>query len=118
MYLSIMNLKVLSNQLTKIYNTLGNEWLTSNFVTEPFVFSVYLRRGDPMDTTDYVIEIYSHPQMTETFKYKKELEKNVDGVHISVLRNKFKELANYVERFGGFGNTVGVNFMDMKPKKG
>ena len=113
-----MNLKLLSSQLTKIYNSLGNEWLTSNFETEPFVFSVYVRRGDPMDTTSYVIEVYSYPQMPETFKYKRELEKNVDGVHISVLRKKFVELASYIEKFGGFGNSVGVNFMDMKPKKG
>jgi hypothetical protein len=110
-----MNLKILSNQLKKIYNTLGNEWLVSNFKTEPFVFSVFVRRGDEMDVWDYVVEVYSHPQMPNAFEYKDELNKPFDGVDISVVRGKFKEFINYVESFGGFQKTIGVEFMDRKP---
>jgi len=39
-------MKNLNTILEKIYNTLGNKYLTDNFDTEPFEFKVKLRKGN------------------------------------------------------------------------
>ena len=102
--------------LEKVYNTLGNEYLTNNFDTEPFEFKVNLRKGNrPDDLQDYIIEIYSVPDMPDGFYYKSGKRNGSDGIDISVFKHKLKELIKYVDSsFGGFGRTVGIKFMNRK----
>ena len=109
-----MNLGALSNQLTKIYNTLGNQWLTGNFETEPFDFRVFVKKGDSADLTDYVIEVYSDPPFPKNLKYRKDKGEGFNGIHYSVVKSHFKELAKYIDtKFGSFGKTLGVTLMDL-----
>jgi hypothetical protein len=109
-----MNLKLLSNQLTKIYNTLGNQWIVDNFISEPFVFRVFVRKGDFNDLHDYEVEIYTDRPFPQNFEYRE--KKKFDGAHHSTVNQKFKDLTNYVERFGDFRKTLGVKFMDLSYK--
>ena len=108
-----MNLKLLSNQLSKIYNTLGNDWLVSNYETKPFEFRVFVRKGDDKDLRDYEVEVYTDRFVPNTFKYKDNNRNKMDGSHISVIENHFKNLATYLDTsFGEFRKTIGVTFMD------
>ena len=106
-------MKNLDKVLEKLFNTLGNSYLTENFNTEPFEFKVKVRSGNREDDLqDYIVEVYSVPELPESFMYKSD-DKN--GIHISVLRNKFKDYLQYVDTtFGDFRKTVGVNFMNRK----
>ena len=113
-----MNLKILSNQLSKLYNTLGNEWLVNLVETEPFDFRVFVRRADsPDDLHDYEVEIYTDRQMPKSFRYRQNKNSSLyEGIHLSVVSNYFKNLAKYVDpSFGEFRKTLGVSFMDVKP---
>lgn len=114
-----MTLPQLSKALTSIYNKLGNEWIKENFESEPFDFRVYVRRGDDDDLQDIIAEVYTDRPFPESLTYKQNVKKNfrVDGVHNSVVINKFKELANYIETFGALGRTFGVVLMDLEMKK-
>jgi len=111
-----MTLQQLSKALTSVYNTIGNDWITENLVSEPFEFKVYVRKGDSTDLYSYVIEVYTDRPIPETIPYKDPSNQisRADGIHISVMRDKFKKLANYIETFGGFGKTLGIDFMDVK----
>lgn len=106
-------MKDLDKILEKLYNRLGNSYLTKNFDTTPFEFKVKIRKGDrDDDLQNYIVEVYSVPDLPQTFRYKSD-KKN--GIHISVLGNRFKEYIGYVDTsFGGFGKTVGINFMNRK----
>ena len=111
-----MNPSILAKQLTKIYNTLGNDWLVQNYETEPFDFRVYVRRGQGDDLHDYEVEIYSDRLIPKDFKYRNK-KNGIDGSHISFVQNFFKNLATYVDgSFGDFQKTLGVKFMDMDYK--
>lgn len=114
-----MNLKILSNQLSKIYNTLANEWLTKNFVTEPFNFRVFVRRDYSGDSLgDYIVEVYTYDLIPKSFEYREEVKKDkfADGIHYSVLSNKLKELIKYVvPNMGDFQKTFEIRFMDLHP---
>lgn len=114
-----MTLPQLSKALTAIYNKLGNEWITENFESEPFDFRVYVRRGDNDDLQDIIAEVYTDRPFPELLTYKENVKKNfrADGVHNFVVRTKFKELANYIDTFGGMGRTLGVVLMDLETKK-
>lgn len=93
-----MNLTTLSNILEKMYNTMGNKYLVDNFETTPFEFKVKVLydRDDPYD--DYHIQIYTVPDIPENFFYRPEKKKGwSDGIHISVLENKFKEYTQYAD---------------------
>jgi hypothetical protein len=107
----MMTLNQLSKSLSSIYNTLGNRWLTENFETEPFDFRVYVRRGYDIDLTDFVAEVYTDRPFPKDFSYKE--KQNADGIHYSVVQYKFKELAQYVDTFGDFRKTLGVELMDL-----
>ena len=109
-------MKNLEKVLDKVFNVLGNEYLTNNFDIEPFKFKVKIRRGDKDDDLqDYIIEVYSIPDMPESFMYKSGKRNGSDGIDISVFKHKLKELINYVDSsFGGFGRTVGIRFMNRK----
>ena len=110
-----MNLGILSKSLSKIYNTIGNNWLTENFETEPFEFRVFVRKGGHDDLHDIEVEVYTDRPVPNSLKYREELKKSADGVHISVIQSYFKDLASYVDSsFGEFRKTLGVNFMDLK----
>lgn len=115
-----MNLKILSNQLSKIYNTLGNDWLTKNFETEPFNFRVFVKRDyEPDALGDYLVEVYTYDLIPKVFKYREEVKKDklADGIHYSVLSNKLKELIKYVvPNMGDFRNTFEVRLMDLHPQ--
>jgi hypothetical protein len=106
-------MKDLDKKLEKVYNTLGNKYITDNFISEPFEFRVKIRRGDrDDDLQDYIVEVYSIPNMPKSFTYKPEKNEFLNGIHISVLKSKFKEFIKYVDSsFGGYGGTVGVNFI-------
>ena len=106
-------MKDLGKVLEKIYNRIGNSYLTDNFDTGPFKFKVNIRRGDrEEDLQDYIVEVYSVPDLPESFKYK---GNNKEGIHISALKNKFKEYIGYVDStFGGFRKTIGIKFMNVK----
>lgn len=113
-----MNLAKLSTQLTKVFNSLGNKWLTDNFEIEPFDFRVYLRKGDPDDTANYVAEVYTERPIPFTIEYKEGKSPNwADGIHNSVLSNYLKGLVEYVESFGGFGKILRVELMDISNEK-
>jgi len=111
-----MNLGTLSNVLEKLYNRLGNKYLTDNFKTEPFEFKVKViyDRDDPYD--DYHIQIYTVPDIPENFFYKPEVKEEKkewsDGIHISVLKNKFKEYTQYVDPTSK--RYYGIKFMNVK----
>ena len=109
-------MKDLSKILEKIYNTLGNKYLTDNFDAEPFEFKVKIRKGDrDDDLQDYIVEVYSIPDMPESFMYKSGKKDGNDGIDISVFKHKLKELIRYVDTsFDGFIITVGIRFMNSK----
>ena len=67
-----MNLTQLSTMLEKLYNKLGNRYLTKNFITEPFEFEVKLRYDRDDEFFDYIIEIYSNPPMPQMLDYRPE----------------------------------------------
>ena len=110
-----MTLPQLSKALSSLYNSLGNEWIVNNLDSEPFKFRVYVRKGDDSDLYDYVIEVYSDRPIPRTIPFKDPSKQpsKADGVHYSVIRNKFKELARYIEDFGNFRRTLGVDLMDL-----
>ena len=99
--------------LNKIYNVLGNSYLTDNFETEPFEFDVKIRKGDGEDDLyNYIVEVYSVPDLPNSFMYK---DNPNSGIHLSKLNYEFKKYIGFVDTsFGGFGRTVGVNFMNVK----
>jgi hypothetical protein len=68
-----MNLTQLSTMLEKLYNKLGNRYLTKNFITEPFEFEVKIKHDKDNDMYDYIIEVRSNPPMPEGFKYRPEV---------------------------------------------
>lgn len=112
-----MKLENLSKILEKVYNTLGNKYLTDNFETGPFEFEVNIRIGGNDDLWDYIVQVKPTPELPRSFTYKPEVkEKNkiwADGIDISVLRNEFKSYIKYIDSsFGKFGKTVGVVFVN------
>lgn len=98
----------LSKTLEKLYNGLGNSYITHNFIEGPYKDGIG-------DVYDYVIEVYSTPDIpTKGLTYKPELNKWADGVDISVIQNHFKNLVSYVyPNIGTMGNIVGVKFMNI-----
>lgn len=111
-----MNLSEKSFFFEKLLNGLGNQYLTDNFITEPFDFKVKIRYGKQDEYNYYVTEIYSIPDFPKSFQYKPEIiekeNKWVDGVHISVIINEFKELFKYID----FKSDVGIVFMNQENK--
>lgn len=107
-----MNLTTLSTILTKLFNNLGNKYLTDNFVTEPFEFVVKVRYGDNDEYHKYVADVYTKPAMPESFNYKPEIkkEKIVDGIDISVFKYQLRQMIEYT----GFRGTdqTGINFVN------
>jgi hypothetical protein len=100
-----MNLFQLSKQLTKLYNKLGNEWLTNEFDTEPFDFTVYVKKGDEiLDKGDYLVQIYSNPWMPKSFN------RNGKKVRLEKISNKFEEMAKYITELD---DTFEIKFMDV-----
>jgi len=106
-------MKNLDKILEKIYNSLGNSYLTENFDTGPFEFRVNVRRGDREDDLqNYIVEVYSVPDLPQSFIYKNDSK---TGIHISKLNNKFEEYIKYVDTsFGEFRKTIGIRFMNVK----
>lgn len=96
-----MNLTLLSEILEKMYNTLGNKYLTKNFITEPFDFKVKVIYDRDDEYYDYIIQVYSIPDIPKSFNYKpevRELEnKWADAIDLSVLSNEFKKYVEYVD---------------------
>ena len=113
-----MNLTQLSTMLEKLYNKLGNRYLTKNFITEPFEFEVKLRYDRDDEFFDYIIDIYSNPPMPQRFEYRPEVKedknKTTDGVHISVIRSEFKKMFEYIDTNNK--RYVGVVFMNVEQK--
>ena len=109
-----MNLGELSNALEKVYNTVGNKYLTTNFKTEPFEFKVKVIYDRDYDMYDYIVKVYSTPDIPDGFFYKPEIkeEKGLDGIHISVLKTKFKEYIQYIEP--NSKRYYGIEFMNKK----
>lgn len=107
-----MNLTQLSDSLEKIYNKLGNKYLTDNFITEPFEFKVKVRYGTDDDNHKYVADVYSIPDVPRDFDYKPELKKIkiIDGIHRSVLNFKFQEMIEYVDL--SKKGQIGINFVN------
>lgn len=107
-------MKHLNKILEKLFNTLGNDYLTDNFDVEPFEFKVNIRKTEYGDDElyNYIVEVYSTPDLPKSFMYKDD-EKN--GIHISKLNHLFKEYVKYVDSsFGQFGKTLGVKFMNVQ----
>lgn len=111
-----MNLGELSTSLEKIYNTVGNRYLTSNFITEPFEFKVKVIYDRDNDMYDYIIQVYSIPDIPDSFKYRPEVKesKRVDGIHISVLKSKFKEYIQYIDP--NTNRYYGIEFMNLEKR--
>ena len=64
------------------------------------------------DLQDYIVEVYSTPDLPKSFMYKGD-EKN--GIHLSKLNSVFKGYVKYVDSsFGQFRKTIGIKFMDVK----
>jgi hypothetical protein len=106
--------------LEKLYNILGNRYLTKNFITEPFEFKVKLRYDREDEFFDYIIDIYSNPPMPQILQYrpevKEEKNKTTDGVHISVIRSEFKKMFEYLDNNNNYKRYVGVVFMNVEQK--
>lgn len=111
-----MNLTELSTVLTKLYNTLGNRYLTKNFITEPYEFDVKVRYDRDDEIADYIIDVYSNPPIPDTLIYKPEIrkEKTSDGIHISVLKTEFKKMYGYVETHQTRKTSIRVQFMNIR----
>jgi len=110
----MINPKEISSALEKIYNTMGNNYLTSNFITEPFEFKVnFVRTPEDESLWDYVIRVESTPKMPESLEYRnKKTPNGVDGVHKSVVQHNFKKYIYYIDpTFGSFRKTVGLVFV-------
>ena len=108
-----MNLQKLSEQLTMLYNTLGNKWLVQTFETEPFEFSVSMRKGGDDDHRDYEIDVNTDRKFPDSLKYRENKKTKFDGVHRTVIERHFKEMFKYVDTsFGGFRKTIGVNLIN------
>ena len=109
-----MNLTQLSTVLTKLYNKLGNRYLTQNFITEPFEFDVKMVYQPDNDHHDYTIQVFSNPPMPDSFTYTPEVEetKSAHGAHISVISNEFKKMYNYIDINDKRKRFVGVQFMN------
>lgn len=110
-----MTLQQLSKALTSLYNNLGNEWIVENLKSEPFKFTVYVRKGDDSDLTDYVVEVYSDRPIPKNMSYRNPSEQSsgAEGIHYSVIQHIFKQMIDYVEKFGDFRRTIGVKLMDL-----
>lgn len=78
-----MKLDALSNILEKVYNKLGNKYLTDNFITEPFEFKVKVRYVGDDEYYDYIVDVYSTPDIPKSFEYKPEIRERdkYDGIH-------------------------------------
>lgn len=113
-----MDLTTLSSVLGKVYNTLGNNYLIQNFITEPFEFDVKVIYDRDDEIADYIIKVFSKPAMPLSFYYTPEIkrEKNLDGVDISVIKEKFKEIYKYIETGNTTKKFVRVQFMNLKQK--
>lgn len=85
--------------------------MIENYETEPFDFRVFVRRGDNDEITDYVVEVYTDRPVPKSMNYKNDSRGH--GIHYSVIQHKFKELADYIDTFGGLGKTIGVKLMDL-----
>lgn len=109
-------MKNLNNVFEKVFNTLGNKYLTDNFDTEPFEFKVKIRKGNrEEDLQDYILEVHSVPDMPDSFLYKSGKRNGSDGIDISVFKHQLKEFIKYVDTsFGGFARTIGIRFMNRK----
>ena len=111
-----MNLTELSNILTKLYNKLGNKYITDNFITDPFEFKVKVRYGDPYEYYKYYVDVYSIPDIPEFLKYtpeiRKEKKKDVVGAYVNVVEIKFKSIIEYVDPERK--SLICVNFMNVK----
>lgn len=109
-----MNLTTLSEILEKVYNTLGNKYLTSNFITEPFDFKVKVVYNRDNPYCDYEIQVYSTPDIPDQFFYKPEIKekKGLDGIHISVLAHEFKDYIKYIDPTSKM--YFGIRFMNEK----
>ena len=109
-----MNLTQLSTVLTKLYNKLGNRYLTKNFITEPFEFDVKMVYQPDNDYHDYIIQVFSNRLMPDSFEFTPEVKetKVADGAHISVISHEFKKMYNYIETNDKRKGLVGVQFMN------
>lgn len=106
-----MNLYNTSKTLTKLFNSLGNSYITETFDEEPFLFSVYLKRGDPMfDEKDYLAEVHTTRFIPKMFRSKKNPKKTVS---VEKVRQKFEEMTSYLDIVANEGKTIQVRFMDM-----
>lgn len=109
-----MNLTELSNILTKAYNTIGNSYITKNFISEPFVFKVEVRYGDLYEYHEYYADISSVPDMPEFFRYRPEVRKKLNKVNVGVDREiigfEFKEMISYID--SERAKLIGVNFIN------
>jgi hypothetical protein len=111
-----MNLTQLSEILEKLYNKLGNRYLTRNFITEPFEFKVKIRYDKDNELYDYIIEINSNPPMPKIFRYRPEVReeqnKTASGAHLSVIKGEFRKMYQSIETNENRKRFVGVVFMD------
>ena len=109
-----MNLTQLSEMLEKLYNKLGNRYLTRNFITEPFEFKVKIRYDRDNEIHDYIIEVYSNPPMPNTFDYRPEVReeqnKTASGAHISVIKGEFRKIYYSIETNENRKRFAGVVF--------
>lgn len=106
-----MNLKTTSKTLTKLFNTLGNDFITNNFEEKPFYFTVFLKEGDPMfDEKDYVAEVHTDRWIPKKFKLKTNPEKSES---VNLLKEKFEEMIEYVGEIDGKDKKIQVRFMDL-----
>ena len=110
-----MNLTELSVVFEKLFNKLGNKYLTRTFITEPFEFNVKVRYGTDQEYHDYIVEVYSNPPMLNTFKYRPEVaeKKEAEGAHISIIDSEFRKLYDYVKSDNRF---YAIKFMNVLKK--
>ena len=109
-----MNLTQLSEMLEKLYNKLGNRYLTRNFNTEPFEFQVKIKYNRDNELYDYIIEVYSNPPMPNTFDYRPEVReeqnKTAYGANISVIKGEFRKMYHSIETNENRKRFAGVVF--------
>jgi hypothetical protein len=105
-----MNLTELSLALTKVYNRFGNEYITDNFICEPFKFEVTVKYVDSYQY-DYIAYVHSIPKVPKTFEYKPEIKKDMRA-DITVIEHEFRQFIRYIDP--NRAKLTGVIFVNKK----
>lgn len=93
-------LRQISNSLSNLFNTLGNQWITENFELKPFNFRVFVRRTghDEEHLGNYIAEVYTDRFVPRQLKLSKKFrKKGKEFVPYKFMEKKLKEISKYMD---------------------